>query len=1147
MKKHLLLICLFCIPSIWSAIPYFVRDYNKEYHRMLWKNASINVFINPSSSNSMSNSSVEAELQAAANAWNDIPDCNINVSLVSTTETPPVSDIPDRLNHISFVNSGLNPLVIGVTYTTALVSTGEIIDADTQFNQSDFTFVDWDPNIPSKQTDLSVNRVALRAVATHEMGHLLGLDHSPLKKRTIDIFELPESTMYPYLSDEQISLAQDDISLISFLYPSSGNKYKHSIKGTIFSGESPGNTLNGVHVILWDNITNPNIVISSISGFSPRTGISFNGDYEIIGVPAGNYIAFIEPFPIVDDTGNSVSLENNSDIFNSNYVSYQEKEQFLRNNHSFPLEFWHGVSESRYEISSGFETAELFAINDSLNRIINFETNYSAALTELSGSTLSSDQSIIYANGTTSTRLIFTPKDRYGNLIESDISSRLKFSLTTGSFSISSSITETKPNYNPYDHSYYLDAYSVLLTGDNGPVQARVGVLLDDAQVFNQTYAIYFEKASKNVTKIEFIADIANYDGSSQSLREVFADNISPATWRIQPKFSNGSDIPVTISTNSEISYFSTSGLESWMTTYPIVSIGNNFYQTTLTANAPTALTEVKFFLDNVPLIFSETIRFSYPSPKGSFFNIDASTIHIQHPQIPTTSTATVFINPCFENGSSIPTNIPTNQIDVLLARLDGSPATAKAAGIAGPFSSDVGGKYYTCQINAGLDVEQLEVKVAIMGEELEQKSYLNIEVSDPEKTTIKAKRRYLLRSSSQQAVIEIIPRFRDGTLVGLNLSEFINISSDRSSVENDAGDKTSSGIISIHPDYRGGGVHEVLLNADTELGKIIVSGRILGLSFLPISEKATVDIVDPSPNLLDISISERIISADGLSVTTITVIPLFADKTIIGNDFAANRLTASLTEGVFLRKTLDPNTGLINLKDIGKDFVSFYGVGDGSFELSVRSANYTTVSIVQFHVDNILSTITEEIFFSIIGSADPIRTVISVNPAVIYADGLSLAEVLIVPKATNGENIILPTDSSVIVQSQIGKLAGAVVKNSIDGSYRQKIQSIKSLVTRTDYITVDIDSVRMTPSTSPVIHFVNFNTKKMVVNNYADTKRLDGFDAAILARAVRNKVCNSSKIAEQEQCKLFDFNFDGQVDLNDMNLFLSFFGRKTP
>jgi hypothetical protein len=1140
-------IWFFLVNPLFSAVPFFVRDSSKVYHRMQWTDPAVAVFINPSSSNSMTNDDVNTEIQAAADTWNSIPDCNVNIGLTSTTVTPPASDIPDGLNHISFVNSGLNPLVIGITYTSALVSTGEIIDADVQFNQTSFQFVPWDENDPNKQTDISVNRIALRAVATHEMGHLLGLDHSPLKKRTIDLFELPESTMYPYLSDDQITLAQDDISLISFMYPSAANRYRYSVRGKINSGQSPGSTLNGVHVILWDNITNPNVVISSISGFSPRTGISFNGEFEVIGLPAGNYVAFIEPFPITDDYGNTFDLENNSDIFNRNYISTQEKEQFLRESHSFPLEFWHGASESRYEISSGFENAELFAINETMTRTVNFETNYATALPELSGSTFLSDQSMLYANGTTSTKLVFTPKDRYGNVIEADISSRLKFTLTTGSFSASSSIIETRPIHNPYDNSYYLNVFSVRLQGDTGPLQANANVLLDDVQVFTRPYAIYFEKASKNSSEIEFIADIANYTGVAQNLREVFADGISPATWRIRPKFSNGSDIPVPITTDPTLTYFSSLGIEGWMTTYPITSIGNNLYQTTLTSNLQSVLTEAEFFLDEVPLKFTESVRFSFPSTVGSRFYIDGSTIHVRHPLLTTTPTATVYVEPCFENGSAIPTDIPTAQIDVLVSRIDGSPASARTLSVEGPLLSDAGEKYYTCKIEAGFDIEQLKVKISILGSELAQTRYLNVEVSDPDQTSVATRKKYLLVNSAQKAIIEIIPKFRDGTLVGLDLSEFLNMSSNISSLENDAGQQTTVAVPSLNPDYRGGGIHEIFLNAGTEKGAITVSGRVFAQSFLPITETATVYVVDPSPNFLSVTLNDEIISADGQSVTTITVIPLFADSTPIGSDFNETRLTASLTEGIFLRKTLNPNTGLINLEPIGKDFVSFYGLGDGSFELSVRSSNYSTISLIQFHVDGVLSTITEEIIFSVIGSADPLRTTISVNPAFIYADGNSFSEVLIIPRASNGERIILPTESAVVVQSTLGTLSGAIVKNSTDGSYRQKIRSVKSHVPLTAFISVDIDSIHMTPSTSPAIHFVNLNTRSLVSHSFPVTERIDGFDAALLARAIRNRVCSSVKIEDQNTCNLFDFNSDGLLDLNDMNLFLSAFGRKVP
>ena len=174
---------------------------------------------------------------------------------------------------------------------------GNILDCDIVFNGDDFTFsVNGTPSTED-----------IEAVATHEIGHCLGLDHSPVYGRRggLSFFEddTEKATMFPFtFGIEARSLQPDDVMGVQFHYPlvaATPPTTLGSISGRVQLGFSPSPLLRGVYVHAVSTSA-PSISVHgrmSDLGRVNEAGTSFgDGGYVITGLPPGDYYVLIEPW-----------------------------------------------------------------------------------------------------------------------------------------------------------------------------------------------------------------------------------------------------------------------------------------------------------------------------------------------------------------------------------------------------------------------------------------------------------------------------------------------------------------------------------------------------------------------------------------------------------------------------------------------------------------------------------------------------------------------------------------------------------------------------------------------------------------------------------------------------------------------------------
>lgn len=225
--------------------------------------------------------------------WMNAPNASISISRGANTSVNSAGW--DGVNLICFTCAGdftKEPESLAVTITTtalgaggddkhggSLQFAGQILDADILFN----------PNRNFTTTGPATDTVQdLQTVATHEIGHFLGLSHSGVVR----------AVMFPYSPDDVRTLSYDDAAGIAANYPASGFA-PAVITGTVRLGS---NGVFGAHVYAEPVTTATpfgNLRRSPVGTLSTP-----GGTYRIEALPPDSYIVIAEPLDLPMEASN---------------------------------------------------------------------------------------------------------------------------------------------------------------------------------------------------------------------------------------------------------------------------------------------------------------------------------------------------------------------------------------------------------------------------------------------------------------------------------------------------------------------------------------------------------------------------------------------------------------------------------------------------------------------------------------------------------------------------------------------------------------------------------------------------------------------------------------------------------------------------
>jgi hypothetical protein len=290
MTRRWLLVCG-AIVLAWSApaVGYlqFAVDVNGHTTPLRWKSTPVRWYATDRGAANVSASAFQSAAARAFDTWQNVPTSSIAFSFAGFTAAEPFDE--DGVSVLGFQDEPDLERVLGATSFVIDDVTGEIVESDIFFNSA----FQWS-TADAGQT----GRFDLQSVATHEIGHFLGLGHSALGeteprpsggRRVLASSAVMFPISFGTANTADRTLQPDDIAGASDLYPDGDFKpHTGSIAGRVLLNNRP---IFGAHVMAFHLESG-----EFVGGFT----LNDAGEFQIAGLRPGAHVIRVEPLDDAD-------------------------------------------------------------------------------------------------------------------------------------------------------------------------------------------------------------------------------------------------------------------------------------------------------------------------------------------------------------------------------------------------------------------------------------------------------------------------------------------------------------------------------------------------------------------------------------------------------------------------------------------------------------------------------------------------------------------------------------------------------------------------------------------------------------------------------------------------------------------------------